>query len=288
MPTRRLVSFLSIMTVCIAIAGDNKSMVDVSTIMVFLPLALKPGLTKGVAVPHVYVSAFGSNNEHDTCEALTAVGVSEWYGYLSILPECAGIRGHPMLWNGLVQEVNDTGCILGPNEPDLPGQSNLTPYVMAERWRNIEQAFPGRCLVGPATSSVQYQIDWRNEYVARYGHAPRMDALAMHCYSSSSVDNAVAYCQDRAMAFVHQARQWGINRVWITEIGLLSFSGMEQAEFIMRFMDWARTIPEIEKVFPFCLTSNKRESWSFGSVTPMTHHFGSGEMTALGVAYAER
>ncbi len=143
--------------------------------------------------------------------AALSSGVSWWYNWS---PQPAGglpsdVRSRyamdfiPMMWNG----DGDVGAIenwlrantqvkylLVLNEPNLTGQSNLTPAQAAQRWTTFESisAHTGVKIVGPAITwgtmpNFSDPVVWLDAFYAEYrnahgGRDPQIDYLAFHWY----------------------------------------------------------------------------------------------------------
>ena len=72
--------------------------------------------------------------------------------------------------------------ILGYNEPNEPGHANLSALEAVEEWLMIQEMYPERILVAPATSGIQ--TDWMDEFWAECElRGCRVDYLATHSYN---------------------------------------------------------------------------------------------------------
>lgn len=164
------------------------------------------------------------------------------------VPQCnAGdVECVPMIWgrNDMTATVSSGTWLMGFNEPDLGGQSNLLPVEAAVLWREIECRWPHKRLVAPAPSHENpYWIEgFFSAYVSAYGRAPRLDALAMHCYLPTAQE-----CIALAEQYEGLAQAWGIREGWVTEFAWTSVSAdwqaqiaqfttyLEQSDFWMRY-----------------------------------------------------
>lgn len=151
---------------------------------------------------------------------MSALG-NRWCYSWTADPRCAGpYERVPMLWDETHVADAIGGCsewVMGFNEPDHPGQANLTPEQAVAPWAAVEQTAGGWQLVAPAPAySTRWLTQFRAAFQAAYGRAPRFDALAVHCYAG----NARA-CIDKVQTFEELARAWGAPgaplEVWVTE-----------------------------------------------------------------------
>jgi hypothetical protein len=143
--------------------------------------------------------------------AALAPGVSWWYNW-SPEPNAQAPTGYvaqyqmdfyPMLWNGDYDATAvDAYLLANPgikyllvvNEPNLVGQSNLTPQQTADLWPGFEAiaSRTGVKIVGPAITSGTMPdyadpVVWLDAFYAAYKAAnnnrdPQIDYLAFHWY----------------------------------------------------------------------------------------------------------
>ncbi len=143
-------------------------------------------------------------------QALSA-GASWWYNWASTPNAAAPSDTHtpyamgyvPMLWNANYDAAAveaylaahpDIQHLLVLNEPNLVGQSNMTPAQAAAAWPGYEAvaAAAGVKIVGPAMTwgtmaGYADPVVWLDAFYAAYraangGRDPRIDALAFHWY----------------------------------------------------------------------------------------------------------
>lgn len=158
----------------------------------------------------------------------------------------------PMLWGrGDVGRTlgGNSAWLLGFNEPDLPNQAHLTPDEAAVLWRQVEATYPDRRLVSPAPSHLhpEWLAQFRQAYQVRYGRAPRLDALAFHCYWSA------AECIGIGERVVAWAAAWGVPEVWCTEFAFVPAwaPGGDAAGEAQRWLAWLATQSSVTRYAPF-------------------------------------
>lgn len=160
----------------------------------------------------------------------------------------AGIEAVPMIRDAssvyALRLGGNSDWLMGFNEPDLAGQADLTPDEAAQLWRIVEAKWPDKLLVAPVPSHLHpyWLHGFYAAYVTRYGQAPRLDALAMHCYLPTAQE-----CIALAEQYEGLAQAWGIREGWVTEFAWTSVSAdwqaqiaqfttyLEQSDFWMRY-----------------------------------------------------
>ncbi len=162
---------------------------------------------------------------YSDCTDLTKIGAIWQYNWSPQPLNCPAVENVPMIWG--TASVNskiggNSQWVMGFNEPDLTSQSNISPASAAVLWRQIEQQYPTRKLVAPVPSHLHptWLVDFRNAYIAKYGTAPRLNALAIHCYSETA-----SFCIQLGQTFEQWAQQWNVSEIWVTEFAILSCSG---------------------------------------------------------------
>ena len=159
--------------------------------------------------------------------ALTQLGAAWAYDWSATAPAVrGGPRWVPMVWGSgsvtpatmsSLQGARRSGRaheLLGFNEPDSPGQANMTPERAAALWPQLERT--GLRLGSPAPAVPG--DGWLDRFMAlaRARHL-RVDFIALHYYQDFTNPTAVSDLR-RQLASIH--RRYG-KRIWITEIGAL-------------------------------------------------------------------
>ena len=164
--------------------------------------------------------------------ALADVGASWYYTWGSNnneIPGPAGVEFVPMIWD----ERNVTtstlaeakregdGTLLGFNEPDMPGQADMTVEQALADWPELEKT--GMRLGSPA---VAFGGDQENGWLDRFmdGATAKgldVDFITVHWYGSDFSDAAVG----QFLGYVDAVHKKYGKPVWVTEYGLMNFSG---------------------------------------------------------------
>jgi len=174
-----------------------------------------------------------------------------WYHNWGPAPEnIRGIAVVPMVWGRDVptQLGGNSTTVLGPNEPDMKGQSNLTPEEGAQVWRTMEQTYPDKRLISPVPSheDPEWLVRFRDAYKKAYGRWPRLDGLAMHCYIPER-----GGCIALGQKFVRWAREWGVPEVWVTEFAFLPKWAPDAEGQAREWVAWLEAEPMIKRYAPF-------------------------------------
>jgi hypothetical protein len=195
----------------------------------------------------------------------TATGKVGWYYTWSSWPNDQGdnIDYVPLLWGP--QELSDWNknlvtklkpmfqskaitCVLGMNEPQEKGQSNMTPQEGKDFWiKNIEplRTQYGVRLGSPATSSAPSGKKWVQDWMQLCGTNCTVDFIALHYYHNNATD-FIRYVTDFYETFQKP--------IWVTEWACQDFTGKNQQcnqQHVIDYMNvtqtWMETTDWIER-----------------------------------------
>jgi hypothetical protein len=212
----RWLILLLLLTGCSTVVDSRQVITPVSPI--YLPLIAKsPTQAEIMATKHGVAVYQGPNQI--ACEDGEILNAGWWYNW-DVMPRwgCTFAENFvPMLWSHKVERTRaipyarSAGWLMGFNEPDQQGQSNINPRTAAVAWRQIEQQFADVRLVSPAPSQANphWLNDMVREYRALYGRDPRFDAIGVHIY----------FTDPRAARKYIEARhnEWPDKPLWVTE-----------------------------------------------------------------------
>lgn len=229
----------------------------------YVPLAILPNTARGVTL------------KYRDCADVGAVGATWAYDWSVAPPLCPGVESVPMIsckqeaeWLLFGQTAlgGNSEWVMLFNEPDLI--LPISPVEGARLYRVLEPHLKGRRIVAPAPSEsgIEWLPEFRAAYAVQWGHYPRLDALAVHCYS-----NTFESCRQVVAQFVLWAHQWGVPEVWVTEFAFVS-----SEQDAVRFMRWLRDEPRVTR---FAWFTNRDE--------PSALVAADGELTRWGRVYRE-
>lgn len=173
------------------------------------PPVPEPLSKRGAAIPT------NANCAYHPRDALI-LGASWFYDWTSQPPVIPGVESVPMLYGafeGSPALGGNSDWILGANEPNVPGQANLTPQEAAHYQHLIELHYPHRRIVSPScVHDLDYLKAIAQAFTKTYGRPPRWDAIACHCYHRN-VGSGYHYA---IKPFCTYAQLLGAE-VWVTE-----------------------------------------------------------------------
>ncbi|MEP7762544.1 sigma-70 family RNA polymerase sigma factor [Sanguibacter sp. 25GB23B1] len=163
--------------------------------------------------------------------ALDDVGAGWYYNWSptdATMPGPADVEFVPMIWgrdnvdDATLAQVKSQGTVLlGFNEPDLGEQSSMSVEEALGLWPQLEST--GMRLGSPV---VAYGADTPGGWLDRFmtGAAERnlrVDFITLHWYGSDFSDASV----DHFLGYVDAVHQRYGLPIWVTEYGLMNFSG---------------------------------------------------------------
>ena len=208
-----------------------------------------------------------------------------WYYDYLLDPESCGIEAVPMIWDerGVGLPVGgNSPWLMGFNEPDRPGQADISPLEAVPLWAQVEADNPDRLLVAPS-GELPWLVDWYNAFTHTYRRPPRIDALPVHWYYASpsgSIKDAERHLQFTLQLYRHQADQWNIPQVWLTEFAHV----YRPAEFLAAVGPWLSH--ECDRYAWFATDYPPGVPW-WPAGWPNTSLWHNGTLTAAGLAYRE-
>lgn len=243
-----LAAFLLAMLAVLAAGWDATAVATLPEARTFVsPVSVRGGYRYYIPLWAKPLNKLGLAGCPATCQALGCAWCYSWGPEPGGTPDAETV---PMLWG-----ANDVGkalggnspWLLGFNEPDVATQANITPDAAAGLWRAIEARYPDKKLVAPAPSmeGVNWLPEFRAAYITRYDAAPRLDALAFHCYWR------LDYCLAVGQQVLAWAEAWGVPEVWATEFAFVPAWNANAEADARAFMAWLRAQPRITHIAPF-------------------------------------
>jgi len=163
--------------------------------------------------------------------ALGDVGAGWYYNWApnnNDVPGPSGVEFVPMIWGKanvttatLAQAKREGKVLLGFNEPDLPGQANMSVADALAAWPKLEAT--GMRLGSP---SVAYGGDTAGGWLDRFMSGAkqrglRVDFITLHWYGSDFSAAAVR----QFLGYVDAVHKRYRLPIWVTEYGLMNFTG---------------------------------------------------------------
>ncbi|KAG6885348.1 hypothetical protein C0993_002824 [Termitomyces sp. T159_Od127] len=196
-----------------------------------------------------------------------------------------GFQGVPMLWGE--KQVSDFArivvqgyahTVLGFNEPNQQGQSDMTPQRGAQLWQQYIQPLKakGYSLISPAPTNAPSGKTWLQQFFAACSGCT-FDGLAVHFYGTDP-QAFIDHLNDMHATFNLP--------IWVTEYACQSFSGGAQCDEgqVWNWMKTTKTFmdntPWVTAYFAF------GAMYDMGNVNPLNQLLGSnGQPTSLGWYY---
>jgi len=202
-----------------------------------------------------------------------------------------GVEFVPMFWSA--QDVTDENLaavnqsaathVLGFNEPDMDGQSNMTPEECLELWPRLMTL--KQRLGSPAPASAKWLGKFMPEAKRR---GLRIDFLCLHRYPDISDPNAVGEIE----AMIEDAhRKYGLP-VWLTECGAADVTAWHQPQlsrptpgmannFVKQLLAMLERLPAVERYAWFA--ERVGEEYGLGTIFDLQ----ASRITPLGEIYRD-
>ncbi len=203
-------------------------------------------------------------------QALAESGAS-WYYNWGPTPNgvaAPGVRYVPMIWGAanvtsatLAQVQQEGHVLLGFNEPDLGGQSNMTVAQALDLWPKLMAT--GMTLGSPAVASgAATPGGWLDQFMAgAKARGYRVDFIAVHWYGGNfQTAAAVQELQQYLQAIYARYHR----PIWLTEFALTSYAGgtatfpteTQQAAFLTAATAMLDGLPYVQRYAWFSLPAS--------------------------------
>ncbi|MEW2115185.1 glycoside hydrolase family protein [Streptomyces sp. NPDC005474] len=204
--------------------------------------------------------------------ALAASGVSWYYDWgpdhPSITSPC-GVEFVPMIWgstavfDGSLDKAKSQGSssLLGFNEPDKAGQSNMSPQEALHLWPKLMAT--GLSLGSPAVATnAASSGSWLDQFMqGARGLGYRVDFITVHWYGGDfTTPNAVNQLRSYLQA-IHNRYQLPI---WLTEYALVNYGSgpaypttQQQTSFVTASTTMLQSLPYVQRYAWYALPATK-------------------------------
>nr|WP_243876781.1 glycoside hydrolase family protein [Streptomyces sp. 846.5] len=204
--------------------------------------------------------------------ALAASGVSWYYNWGPVHPSITspcGVEFVPMIsgaaavFNGSLDQAKSQGSssLLGFNEPDQPGQYNMSPQDALHLWPKLMAT--GLALGSPAVAThADIQGSWLDQFMqGARSLGYRVDFITVHWYGGDfTTPNAVNQLQNYLQA-IHLRYQLPI---WLTEYALHNYgpgpaypTTQQQAAFVTASTTMLQNLPYVQRYAWFTLPATQ-------------------------------
>ena len=225
---------------------------------------------------------------NSACGDLARLGVSWWYNWTPGPSGCTASQFVPMIWGHTGSEQSASGistaigklvtagyaAVLGFNEPDNTGQSNISVATAISLWPSFDDL--SMRLGSPATQGNSTGLTWIQDFMSQVNADTsgklRVDFIATHWYgwNAGSCDAKAANLE----SWIKQIEAIPGNRpIWITEWGCLNKSNPDAAT-VQAFYSGAIAMfakhPRLERYawYPWT-TNNELVSADAGALTSL-------------------
>ena len=246
------------------------------------------------AWPHVsriHKKGLGACNPFTTATELKLLNLGWYYNWrpFAKIPPVSDVEFVPMFWCNLdvtpenlatVRQSTATH-VLGFNEPDMDGQSDMTPEECLEYWPQLMN-LPQR-LGSPAPANWKWLDKFMPEAKRR---GLRIDFICLHRYPDISDPHAA----DEILDMIEEAHRKYELPIWLTEFGAADVSAWHQRQlskptpamaqrFIQRLIPALERIPYLERYAWFA--DRVSDEYGLGSIFDPT----DSALTAFGEIY---
>jgi hypothetical protein len=215
-------------------------------------------------------------------------GVSWYYNWSSTgvsIPGTAKVEFVPMMWGArsvtgpaLASAAATGKVLLGFNEPDIPGQANMSVEQALSLWPQLEGT--GMKLVSPVVArGAAVDGSWLDRFMSGAAERGfRVDAIALHWYGSDfDTENAI----NQLRGYLTSVHDRYHKPIWLTEFSLKRFRPTvtptpdQQVAFLTRATAMLESTPFVERYawqsFPAPTEGGLGTGLYFpdGSATPM-------------------
>ncbi|MGW3104230.1 glycosyl hydrolase [Streptomyces sp. NPDC001100] len=215
-------------------------------------------------------------------QALAESGASWYFNWASstgAVTKPDGVDYVPMIWGpGSVTDAelgaavqNGSKELLGFNEPDNGGQSNMTPEQALDLWPRLEST--GLRLGAPAVASgADVEGGWLDRFMkGASDRGLRVDFIPVHWYGSDFGPDAANQLRGYLQAVWDRYHK----PVWLTEYGLIDFSQgtprypseQEQTDFIKSSTQMLDSLSFVERYAWFTLSTQTSPTGLYDGTT---------------------
>ena len=254
---------------------------------------LNPDSPEPAHPARVKKKGLGSCSKLTTPEELGHMKLGWYYNWrpFQLIDPVPGVEFVPMFWsdqdltpeNFAAVEQSSATHVLGFNEPDMEGQSNMTPEQCLDLWPQLMKV--KQRLGSPAPANSAWMANFMPEARRR---GLRIDFVCLHRYPDISNPKAV----DQVEAMIREAyEKYGLP-VWLTECGAADVAQWHQPQvskptpemaqdFVIRLLAMLERLPYVERYAWFA--DRVAKAYSLGTIFEMQGK----AITTLGEVYRD-
>lgn len=215
-------------------------------------------------------------------EALADSGSSWYYNWASSADGVTGTAGAefvPMIWGPgsvtdaeLGQAAREGKALLGFNEPDHPGQADMSPEQALDLWPRLEST--GLRLGAPAVASgADVAGGWLDRFMSgAEQRGLRVDFIPLHWYGADFGPGAT----DQLRGYLQAVHDRYKKPVWLTEYALTDFSRgaprypgeQEQTDFVRSSTEMLNGLDFVERYAWFALSKETSPTGLYDGAVP--------------------
>ncbi|MEV7062926.1 glycosyl hydrolase [Streptomyces collinus] len=215
-------------------------------------------------------------------EALADSGSSWYYNWASAAGGVTGSPGTefvPMIWGPdsvtdaeLGQAAREGKALLGFNEPDHPGQADMSPEQALDLWPRLEST--GLRLGAPAVASgADVPGGWLDRFMTgAEQRGARVDFIPVHWYGADFGPGAA----DQLRGYLQAVHDRYKKPVWLTEYALTDFSRgaprypseQEQNDFVRSSTEMLNKLDFVERYAWFALSKETSPTGLYDGAVP--------------------
>ncbi|MET4924942.1 glycosyl hydrolase [Streptomyces sp. PSRA5] len=224
----------------------------------------------------------GLNPVEGAAQALAGSGAKWYHNWASSSAGVArpkGVEFVPTIWGpGSVTDAELGNAarsgknLLGFNEPDLPGQANMTPEQALDLWPHLQKT--GLNLGAPAVAAdADKPGGWLDRFMkGAQERGLRVDFIPVHWYGSDFSYRATY----QLAAYLERVHKRYNKPVWLTEYALIDFTQgtprypneQEQKNFIKTSTETLEKMDYVERYAWFALSTQTSPTGLFNGATP--------------------
>ncbi|KAK0528941.1 hypothetical protein OC835_001875 [Tilletia horrida] len=190
-------------------------------------------------------------------------------------------------WNQRKQDMQSyrPPAILAFNEPDQPGQANMSPDQAAQLWSQELAPYQQQGII-VSSPQMSYDQNWLASFMNilqnQYGHSP--DVIALHFYGSAD-DNGL----NGLKSYVENVRNAYGKNIYMTELGVIASTNPSEQQvnnWMHQALNYLNGLGYVDKVAWFGdFAQNQNPDGYVSNYNALFSSADDGSLTQLGADY---